>query len=128
MFGWDLALPIDLYSGASNFAVGYYIIQIQDGEIRPFVYDSITLLLVERNYNTYRRELVAIIKFTKKYSHMLIVERQSVVHTDPKPLVGFLNAEYLEDIFTCWANKLRLLNIRIQHIQGKKNVVADGLF
>ena len=127
MFGWDPALPVDLYSDASNFAAGCYISQIQDGEARPLVYDSFTLLPAERNYDTYRRELVAIVKFTKKYSHMLNAERQSVVHTDHKPLVGFLNAEYHEDIFARWANKLRLLNIRIQHIPGKKNMVADGL-
>ena len=127
MFGWDPALPVDLYSDASNFAAGCYISQIQDGESRPLVYDSFTLLPAERNYDTYRRELVAIVKFTKKYSHMLNAEYQSVVHTDYKPLVGFLNAEYHEDIFAYWANKLSLLNIRIQHIPGKKNMVADGL-
>lgn len=27
----------------------------------------------------------------------------------------------------CWANRLRLLNIHIQHITGKKNVIADDL-
>ncbi len=99
MFRWDPALPVDLYSDASNFAAGYYITQIQDGETRPLVYDSITLLSAERNYDTYRRELVAIVKFTKKYSHMLNAKRQSVVHTDHKLLVGFLNAKYHEDIF-----------------------------
>ena len=127
MFGWDPKLPVDLYSDASNFAAGCYITQTQDGETRPLVYDSFTLLPAERNYDTYRRELAAIVKFTKKYSHMLNVAHQSVVHTDHKPLVGFLNAEYHEDIFARWANKLRLLNIRIQHIPGKKNTVADGL-
>ncbi len=58
---------------------------------------------------------------------MLNAEHQSVVHTDHKLFVGFLNAKYHENIFTRSANKLRLLNIRIQHIQGKKNVGADGL-
>ncbi len=90
------------------------------------MYNSITLLSTKRDYDTYRHELIAIVKFTKKYSHILNAEHQLVVHTDHKPLVGFLNAEYHEDIFARWANKLRLLNIRIQHIQGKKNVVVDG--
>lgn len=76
---------------------------------------------------TYRRELVAIVKFTKKYFHMLNAERQSVIHTDRKPLIGFLDGEYHEDIFARWAHELRWFNIRIQHIQGKKNTAADGL-
>ena len=128
MFGWDPALPVNLYSDASNFAAGCYITQVQDGETRPLVYDSFTLLPAERNYDTYQRELVAIVKFAKKYSHMLNAEQQSVIHKDHKPLVGFINAEYHEDIFARWANKLRLLNIRIQHIEGKKNTVADSLW
>ena len=57
---------------------------------------------------------------------MLNAEHQSVVHTDHKPLVGFLNAEYHKDIFARWANKLRLFKICIQHIPGKKNNVVDG--
>ena len=127
IFGWHPTLPINLYLDASNFAAGCYITQIQDGETRPLVYDLFTLLPAERNYDTYRHELVAIVKFTKKYSHMLNAECQSVVHTDLKLLVGFLNAEYHQDIFAYWANKLRLFNICIQHIEGKKNIVADGL-
>ena len=52
---------------------------------------------------------------------------QLVVYTDHKLPVGFLNAEYHKDIFVHWANKLRLLNIHIQHILEKKNTIADGL-
>ena len=59
---------------------------------------------------------MAIIKFTKKYSHMLNAERQLVVYTDYKLLVRFLNTEYYENIFARWANKLRLLNIRIKYV------------
>ena len=58
---------------------------------------------------------------------MLNTEHQSVKYTDHKLLVGFLNAEYHKDIFVRWANKLGLLNICIQHILGKKNIVADEL-
>ena len=58
---------------------------------------------------------------------MLNAKHQSIVHPDHKPLVKFLNSEYHEDIFARWANKLRLLNIHILYIPGKKNMVADGL-
>ena len=58
---------------------------------------------------------------------MLNMEHQSVIHIDHKPLIGFLNAEYHEDIFARWANKLRLLNIRNQYILEKRYMVADGL-
>ena len=82
----------------------------------------------KQNYNTYRCKLAAITKFAKKYFYMLNAEYQSVVNTDHKLFIGFLNAEYYKDIFVYWANKLHLLNICIQQISKKKNIVADGLF
>ena len=127
MFGQDPVLPMDLYSDILNFAAGCYISQIQDDELRLLVYDSFTLLPTEWNYNTYRHGLVAIMKFTKKYSHMLTSENQSDIHTDHKPFVEFLDAEYHEDIFMRQAKKFRLLNICIQQILVKKDMVADGL-
>ena len=127
IFGWDLALPVNLYLDASNFAAGCYITQVQDGETRSLLYDFFILLPTERNYDTYPRELVAIVKFAKKFSHILNTKQQSVIYTDHKPLIGFINTEYHEDIFAHWANKLRLLNVHIKHIKGKKNTVADGL-
>lgn len=51
MFGWDLTLPVNLYSDTSNFVAEYYIIQVQDGETRPFVNDLFTLLLAKCNYS-----------------------------------------------------------------------------
>lgn len=37
MFEWNLALLVNLYLDAFNFAVGYYIIQVQDGITKPLV-------------------------------------------------------------------------------------------
>ena len=58
---------------------------------------------------------------------MLNAEYQSVVHTDHKSLMKFLNAEYHEDIFACWANILCLLNICIPYIPSNKNIIANRL-
>ena len=58
---------------------------------------------------------------------MLNADQQSVLHTDHKPVIEFINAKYQDGILVPWANKLRLFHIRIQHILGKKNTVADGL-
>ena len=113
MFEWDPTLSVDLYSDASNFATGYYITQTQDRKIRFIIYNLFMLLPAKWNYDTYSCELVVIVKFAKKYSYILHAKRQSVVYMDHKPLVEFLNTKYHENIFTCWANKLRLLNIPI---------------
>lgn len=98
MFRWDPISPVNLYLDASNFAAGCYITQTQDEKTKPLVYDSFIFLQTKQNYNTYKCGLAAIIKFTKKYSHILNAERQFIIYTDHKPLIRFLNADYHKDI------------------------------
>lgn len=126
LFGWDPQHPVELFSDASGSGAGCNIAQLQDGVKVPIVFDSFTFSKAERNYDTYKRELLAIVRFCKKFRHMLNNEEKSTVWTDHKPLVGFMNAEYHEDIFARWAEQLRGLNIVIKYIQGKKNLAADG--
>lgn len=83
-------------------------------------------MLAKQNFNTYSRELAAIIKLTKKYSHILNTRYQSIIINN-KLCIRFFNTEYHKDIFAYWANKLCLLNICTQYILGKKNLVTDGL-
>ena len=132
MFGWDPQMAVHLYSDASTYAAGGFISQFQRNqqgslEERPLYYDSFTFSQSERNYDTYRRELRAIVGFCMKYRHMLEVPETSIVHTDHKPLVGFLNSDTHEDIFARWATKLRSLNIKFEYILGERNIVADSL-
>lgn len=127
MFGWDPKLPVNLYSDASGFAAGCFISQVQDGEERPLYYDSFVFLPAERNYDTYKRELRAIVGFCTKFRHFLEGPITSTIHTDQKPLVGFLNSDTHEDIYARWATKLRMLNIKMQYIEGRRNSAADGL-
>ena len=91
------------------------------------MYDSFNLLPGKQSYDTYRQELAAIVKFTKKYSHMLHADQQSMVYTDHKPLVEFINVKYHKSIFARQANKLHLFHICIQQTLRKKNLVADSL-
>lgn len=127
MFGHDPELATDAYTDASKHCAGLYVSQIQDGEVRPILYDSIAFNPTQRNYDTYKRELLAIVLFTAKYEHIFNGKQVTTIHTDHKPLVGFLNAAEHEDIYARWAIKLRMHNIKLQYIEGKRNTVADGL-
>lgn len=91
------------------------------------VYDLFTLLPIEQNYNIYRHKAAVIVKFIQKYSYMLNTEYQSVIYIDYKPFVKFLNVDYYKDIFAHWVKKLFLLNICIQYILRKKNIIEDDL-
>ncbi|KAI1002348.1 hypothetical protein K3495_g5855 [Podosphaera aphanis] len=52
---------------------------------------------------------------------------KGTVFTDHQPLVYFLKSSCLDRIYARWASELRLLNIDIVWIPGKKNEVADVL-
>ena len=127
LFGWDPKTPVHVYTDASGYGAGCHITQMQGGTMVPIVYDSFTLTKAMRNYDTYKRELLAIVTFTSKFAHMLNAKEVSIVHADHKPLASFMNSDYHEDIFARWANKLRKLHVRITYIKGEKNKAADGL-
>ena len=126
LYGWDPALPVDVYCDASGKGAGCYICQKQGEEVRPLFYDSFTFTPTEQKYDTYKRELRAIVKFADKHQYILRGPL-STIHTDHKPLVNFLNSDPHEDVFARWAIKLRVLNIRIQYVKGERNQAADGL-
>ena len=64
------------------------------------IYNSYIISKAERNYNTYKRELLTIVIFGTKFSYILNTREISIIYIDYKPLIGFLNADYYEDIYT----------------------------
>ena len=66
----------------------------------PLIYNSYIISKAERNYDTYKRKLLAIITFGTKFSYILNIREVSIIYIDYKPFVGFFNADYYEDIYT----------------------------
>jgi len=72
-----LALPDDdseyiLDCDASNRAIGAVLSQVQDGIERPICYASQLYSKHEANYNITRKELLAVVTFTKKFRQYLL--------------------------------------------------------
>ncbi|SLM38554.1 Ribonuclease H-like domain [Lasallia pustulata] len=134
MYGIDWSLDIHFYTDASGFAGGLVITQFQKGDKDsklvevPIIYDALTFSITERKYQTYKRELCAIAKFASKFQYLLRnLERPGIIHTDHKPLVHFLNSSLHDGIYGHWAARLWELHVKIVHIKGARNVIADGL-
>ncbi len=120
-------LPVMLYTDASKFAIGCVITQFQlDNEV-PILYDSSTLSKSERNYGTYKRELLGIVTFARKYDYLFLGKEKSIIFTDHKPLAYFMESSRLEGIYTRWNHLLCQLNVEIQWIPGPRNEIADAL-
>ncbi len=64
----DFVLDTD----ASDYAVGAQLSQVQDGEERVIAYGSFALSKEQRKYCTTRKELLAVIRFTRQYRHYLL--------------------------------------------------------
>lgn len=127
MHGHVLDDPVDLYSDASGYGAGCLIMQIQSRTPKPILYDSFLFTKTQRNYGTYKRELCAIVEFSRRHERYLRAPVQSVIHTDHKPLTFFLHSVRVEGIYARWADELRSLNVRIVYIDGARNAVADAL-
>ncbi len=72
-----VAMPDDvgeyvLDTDASNLAIGAVLSQVQEGQEKVIAYASRTLNAAERNYCVTRKELLAVIYFTKHFKHYLL--------------------------------------------------------
>ncbi|KAI1005393.1 hypothetical protein K3495_g2822 [Podosphaera aphanis] len=83
---------------------------------------------VQRNCGAYKRELFAIIEFTRKYSYIFRTKDSSTIYTDHRPLTYFLEMTQAEGIYARWTAEICMLNVSIEYIQGPRNKVADALF
>ncbi|KAI0993183.1 hypothetical protein K3495_g15001, partial [Podosphaera aphanis] len=126
-------VPCQMYSDASNWCMGCVITQFQEqGTIKrnlevPILYDSINLISSQRNYGTYKRELLAIVTFARKYDYLFRAHETSIIFTDHKPLAFFLDSARLDGIYARWNHLLCELNVEIVWISGKRNEIADAL-
>ena len=84
-----------LDTDASQNTIGAELSQIQDGVERTIGYASKVLASTQRKYCTTRKELLAIVCFTRHYRHYLL-GRQFVIRTDHISLIWLLNFKNIE--------------------------------
>jgi hypothetical protein len=78
-----------LDTDASDITIGAELSQIQDGVERTIAYASNTLIPTQRNYCTTRKELLALIRFTRQFRHF-ILGRRFMVRTDHNSLAWLM--------------------------------------
>ena len=61
-----------LDTDTSNTALGAELLQVQDGEERLIGYVSFSLSPSQHNYCTTRKELLAVVRFTRHFRHYLL--------------------------------------------------------
>ena len=118
--------PFILDTDASDKSVGAELIQIQEGEERAVAYGSLTLTPEQQKYCTTRKELLAIIRFSRQFRHYLL-GRHFTVRTDHNSLTWLMNFKEPQGQLARWLEELSQFNMEIQHRPGKKHANADAL-
>ena len=115
-----------LDTDASDKAIGGVLSQIQDGEERVVGYGSYVLSAPQRNYCVTRKELLAVVTFTRTYRHYLLGNHFSV-RTDHGSLVWLMNFKNIEGQLAIWLEELQEYDMEVSHRAGRAHGNADAL-
>jgi hypothetical protein len=122
----DPSLPFVVHTDASGFAVGAVLQQDQGKGLQPIAFLSKKMLDAETRYPVHEQELLAIIQALTSWRHYLHGSK-FVVRTDHKSLQFFQTQPMLSGRQARWKDVLANFDFDIEYVEGKANVVADGL-
>jgi transposase InsO family protein len=115
-----------LDTDASDFAIGAELLQLQMGEERVVAYGSFSLAPEQQRYCTTRKELLAVVRFTRQFRHYLL-NKPFVIRTDHSSLTWLLRFKEPQGQIARWLEELSQYNMVIEHRAGKKHANADAL-
>ncbi|MCG8045580.1 MAG: RNase H-like domain-containing protein, partial [Candidatus Thiodiazotropha endolucinida] len=122
----DFSKPFILDTDASNQAIGAVLSQKIENKERVVAYASRTLSKSERKYCVTRKELLALVFFTKYFRHYLY-GREFTARTDHSSLRWLMNFKNPEGQVARWLELLSSFNFTVEHRPGKLHGNADGL-
>ena len=123
-------LEFILDTDASDKAIGAELIQVDPvtGKENVIAYGtgSYVLTPAQQKYCTTRKELLAIVRFTRQYRHYLLGKRFTV-RTDHNSLTWLLRFKNIQGMLARWIEELSQFDMVISHRPGKLHQNADGL-
>jgi hypothetical protein len=125
----DVSTPFFVMSDTSLTATGAVLMQKDsNGDLHPCAYLSKTLSSVERNYDIYDRELLAVIHALEEWRHYLLGTAHVVtVLTDHKNLTYFRQPHKLSRCQARWNLFLQDFDLHFAHTPGMQMGPADAL-
>ncbi|BHF70212.1 hypothetical protein SprV_0301326200 [Sparganum proliferum] len=121
------APPFILDTDASGYAIGAVLSQADaNGVEHPICFASNTLTKPQRNYCTFRRELLAIVVFLRQFKHLLI-GRRFILRTDHRALQWLRSFKDPMDQLARWQEFLQDFDFECQYRPGPKHGNADAL-
>ena len=118
--------PFVLDTDASDLAIGAELIQLQEGEEKVIAYGSFAFTKEQRKYCVTRKELLAVVRFTRQYRHYLL-GKEFTVRTDHASLIWLLRFKEPQGQLARWMEELSQFHMTIVHRKGREHTNADAL-
>lgn len=118
--------PFILDTDASDTAIGGELLQVINDHECIVCFGSFVLTPEQRKYCTTRKELLAVVRFTRQFRHYLLGCR-FIVRTDHNSLVWLLGFKNIEGQLSRWIEELSQYDMAIIHRPGKLHINADAL-
>ena len=80
----------------------------------------------QMNYGVTKKELFAIVDSVRHFRGVLQGHPVTIL-TDYRPLLGFMKSLQTNSMMNRWQESLSQLDITIEYLEGKKNIIADAL-
>jgi hypothetical protein len=128
LYSPDTTKPMLLHTDSSDYAIGAVLSQqtADMSAIYPIAFSSAKLTQTQRNYSVIERESYAVIHALNKFDH-LIHNTDIVLYVDHNPLTYITQCAPSSPKLMRWALSLTRYRIKIHHLGGKNNIVADYL-
>ena len=115
-----------LDTDASDSSIAAVLYQGTSDMQRVISYGSFALTAEQKKYCTTRKELLAVVRFTRQYKHYLL-GRKFTIRTDNASLVWLMKFRHLSGQLARWVEELGQYDFDIVHRAGKLHINADAL-
>ena len=121
--------PYKLLTDASKYSYLRLLHQKKEGEpdtLIPIAYFSASFGRTQKVWNTTQKECYTVYKSVLRCSFFL-TGAECTFYCDHKFLAPFLTIGMPSHVLDRWVLEKQQFNIKFNHIEGKKNVVADAI-
>ena len=118
----DVKEPFILYTDATLTAMAAVLTQVQNGKERAICYASKAFSKSQTNCSATKRELLAIVTFTRHFKHYLLGRKFKII-TDHRALHWLRILKDPDGLTARWLKKLAAFDYEVQHGPGKNIVM-----